>query len=114
MSEKNRPENGGAAEPPLPGEREDRQMLGYHGCTLNQPSACCCRGLFKQGLTKLISLFTFYSGRHCVIFFLSLGSVIIPFPPHERKDRNNPAEIYGSLGANPFVPEQVENKSRAG
>lgn len=26
-------------------------------------------------------------------------SVIIPFPPHERKDRNNPAEIYGSPGA---------------
>lgn len=29
----------------------------------------------------------------------SLSSVIIPFPPCERKDRNNPAEIYGSPGA---------------
>lgn len=37
------------------------------------------------------------SEGHPVIFPLS--SVIIPFPPCERKDRNNPAEIYGSPGA---------------
>lgn len=37
------------------------------------------------------------SEGHPVIF--SLCSVIIPFPPCERKDWNNPAEIYGSPGA---------------
>lgn len=37
------------------------------------------------------------SEGHPVIF--SLSSVIIPFPPREGKDRNNPAEIYGSPGA---------------
>lgn len=35
-------------------------------------------------------------------FFFSLSSVIIPFPPCERKDQNNPAEIYGSPGAEPL------------
>ena len=37
------------------------------------------------------------SEGHPVIF--SPSSVIIPFPPRERKDWNNPAEIYGSPGA---------------
>lgn len=37
------------------------------------------------------------SEGHPMIF--SHSSVIIPFPPLLRKDRNNPAEIYGSLGA---------------
>lgn len=35
-------------------------------------------------------------------FFFSLSSVIIPFPPCERKDQNNPAEICGSPGAEPL------------
>lgn len=46
---------------------------------------------------------------HTVIFCPS--SVIIPFPPNERKDWNNPGEIYGSPGGKPFVSEQVENKT---
>lgn len=41
------------------------------------------------------------SEGHPVIFF-PLSSVIIPFPPCERKDQNNPAEIYGSPGAEPL------------
>ena len=42
---------------------------------------------------------------------LSPCSVIITFPPHDRKDRNNLAEIYSSLGFrhNSFAPEQVKH-----
>lgn len=53
---------------------------------------------------KNISFWSLHSAQteslsegHPVIF--SPSSVIIPFPPRERKDWNNPAEIYGSPGA---------------
>lgn len=55
-----------------------------------------------KGLTNPILDSAFCSDgksvRGSAVIF-SLPSVIIPFPPRERKDRNNPAEIYGSPGA---------------
>lgn len=57
----------------------------------------------EKHLTNPVLDSAFSSGSQCVQGsprdFLSLSSVIIPFPPHERKDRNNPTEIYGSPGA---------------
>lgn len=49
------------------------------------------------------------SRGHPVIFFLS--SVIIPFPLRERKDRNNPAEIYGSPGAKLLCRSKLKTRA---
>lgn len=41
----------------------------------------------------------------------SLCSVIIPFPPRERKDRNNRAEIYCSPGAELLCPSKWKTRA---
>lgn len=81
-------------------------MFWGHGCISSLPYTKHADGYLVKN-TKKVSQIPFWfphsaqtvslSEGHPVIF--SLPSVIIPFPPRERKDRNNPAEIYGSPGA---------------
>lgn len=94
--------------PTLATEHENQREVGALGAWMYQKSLSLHNmriGISLKTLKDLTNSFwILYSAQtaslsegHPMIF--SLSSVIIPFPLHERKDRNNPAEIYGSPGA---------------